>query len=85
MAEEPRRHLLHRLHEQLRQPSALLLRWKVLHPARGAGFHGPPVRGHRARLCQQEESAEQSEQPGQGQRGGKRHAQRVKDSVCHVE
>lgn len=74
MAERPGHHVFHSLHEQLCQPGALLLRGKVVHPARGPGLHGPSVRGHGPGHGVQKEPAEQPEQPGQRERGRSHHA-----------
>ncbi|KAM8900667.1 leukotriene B4 receptor 2a isoform 2-T2 [Spinachia spinachia] len=73
MAPKPSRHLRRGLYQQLCQPGALLLRRKVVHPARRAGVHGPPVRGHGPGLGQQEEPPEQPEQPRK--RRGRRRAE----------
>jgi len=83
MAQEPSRHLLRGLHQQLRQPGALLLRGKVVHPARGPGVHGPPVRGHGSGLGHQEEPTEQPEQPRQGEGRRRRHAEGQRARVAH--
>lgn len=78
MAKEPCCHVFHSLHQQLCQPSAVLLRGQVLHPARGAGVHGALVRGHRAGLGYQEEPTEQPEQSGKGQGCRCHHAKGIK-------